>query len=264
VSSPAGEILEAYGIITFRGAFHTYVVCAATGDNWHCCGNPNTPVPPALCSGKGSVFLARCIEGGDDAGIGPFYRKAGVCHQAANRILFSASIKLPPNNWQVRFSYLVYGPFGLNLSTMPTQNHWPERLQRCQGTGSIAGSSSSESVGVEFGVLSSMTSPTPFVDQKAEMSSLVLAGLGHSVNDEALSALAEMQEHLQHCVAKLGEMLSVHEITGEQYIQEMESAFREASKRGERVLGKEDFRAVFGEMTASNLFDIEKFFREEG
>jgi len=109
-----------------------------------------------------------------------------------------------------------------------------------------------------------MTSPTPFVDQKAELSSLIQAGLGHSVNDETLSALAKMQERLQSRVAKLGELLSVHEITPTRYIQELESAFKEASKFGERILGEKDFHAVFGEMTPNNLFDVEQFFREEG
>jgi hypothetical protein len=36
----------------------------------------------------------------------------------------------------------------------------------------------------------------------------------------------------------------------------------EASAVGERLLGRKDFHAVFGEMKASNLFDIEEFFRE--
>jgi hypothetical protein len=264
VSSPASEILEAYGIITSQRAFHTYVVCAATGDNWHCCGFPNTPVPPPLCSGNGSALLARCIEGGDDAGIGPFYRKAGVCHQIANRILFPANIRIPINHWQVRLSCTVYGPFGLNLSTMPTQNHWPDRLQGCQSAGSISGSSRSDSVGVKSGVLSSMTSPAPFVDQKAELLSLIKAGLGHPVNDDDLSALAKMQQRLQSRVVDLGEQLSVHKITPTRYIQELESAFQEASKFGEKILGKKDFHTVFGEMTANNLFDVEQFFREEG
>jgi hypothetical protein len=264
VSSPAGDILEAYGIITSQQALHTYVVCLATGDNWDCHGLPNTPVPPPLCSGKGNVLLARCIEGGDEAGLGPFYPTAGVCHQIANRILFPANIRIPINHWQVRVSHLAYGPFGRNLSTMPTQNHWPDRLQICRGGGSIGAVESSESMGSKSGVLSSMNDPSSSVDQKAELSSLIkAAGLGHSVNDETLSALAKMQQHLQSCVAELGEMLSVRTISPEQYIERMDLAFREASSFGARVLGENDFHAVFGEMKVSNLFDVEQFLREQ-
>jgi hypothetical protein len=107
-----------------------------------------------------------------------------------------------------------------------------------------------------------MSDPVSIVNQKAEMLSLVQAGLGHSVGEDTIAGLMRMQSRLQSRIAELGDMLSVHQISAENYIVEMDRAMDEASAVGERLLGRKDFHAVFGEMKASNLFDIEEFFRE--
>jgi len=84
----ASEILEGYGVFrTNTRVYHTYVRSSA-GDDWGCHGWPTGG--QQLCAGPGSISVAHCIDGKDDAGI--FYMRTGLCHQIANRILSPAGI----------------------------------------------------------------------------------------------------------------------------------------------------------------------------
>jgi rhodanese-related sulfurtransferase len=101
----ASEILEGYGV--FRAStrvYYTYVRSSA-GDDWGCHGG--SVGGQRLCAGQGSISVAHCIDGKDDAGI--FYMQTGVCHQIANRILSSAGVNIPVHHPQVRFSHLAWG-----------------------------------------------------------------------------------------------------------------------------------------------------------
>jgi hypothetical protein len=100
-------------------------------------------------------------------------------------------------------------------------------------------------------------------DSRSEISSLVQAGLGHSVDDKTLSALAAMQEHLQNRIGQLAELLVEHKISPKGYIQELDRALIEASLTGERLMGVEDFHRVFGELRAGQLGDVSAFLKQD-
>jgi hypothetical protein len=110
-----------------------------------------------------------------------------------------------------------------------------------------------------------MTDPvsgTP--NPKAELSSMIQAGLGHSVNEKTLSKLVGMQKRLQDRISELSAMLSAHTISSRKYTEELNRALREASSAGEDIMGSDDFHRVFGpELRADQLFDTDAFLREK-
>jgi len=99
-------------------------------------------------------------------------------------------------------------------------------------------------------------------DFRSELSSLVQAGLGHSVDDKTLSSLAEMQENLQLRIGQLAALLMEHKISPNSYVQELDRALIEASLTGERLMGVEDFHRVFGELRADQLGDVSAFLEQ--
>jgi hypothetical protein len=265
VPPTTSDILEGYGV--FRPdtrLYHTYVLSSAK-DEWGCHGWPTSG--RRICKGRGSATVARCIDGKDDAGI--FYLRTGVCHQIANRILSPAGVAIPPTSHvQVRSSHLVWGRFGGNYSWVPPANRWPDRKQQCQPplAGAISGSESSSSTEFSSGIRGSMTQPpsgAELPDSRSELSSLIKAGLGHSVDEKTLLALAKMQEHLQDQIGHLSGLLMEHKIAPRRYLEELDRALSEASKTGERLMGsKEDFHRVFGELRADQLGDVSAFLEQ--
>jgi hypothetical protein len=98
---------------------------------------------------------------------------------------------------------------------------------------------------------------------RSELSSLIKAGLGHSVEEKTLLALAKMQEDLQNRIGHLSGLLMEHKISPKHYLEELDLALSEASKTGERLMGsKEDFRRVFGELRADQLGDVSAFLEQ--
>ena len=100
-------------------ADHTFVYCPDNGQYFDCFGGHDNPDDRReICSGYGSYNVANCYRlpmGSlpDTAGIVP-YAVDGVCHQAANRFLFSAGTTL---NYNVRgywFSNFTYGTYGVS------------------------------------------------------------------------------------------------------------------------------------------------------
>jgi hypothetical protein len=96
-------------------------------------------------------------------------------------------------------------------------------------------------------------------DMRLELSALVEAGLGHTVDDATLTALADMQAHLQGRIGELGGLLMEHRISRARYIEELDRVLSDASAVGEGILGFEDFHKVFGELSADQLGDTAAF-----
>ncbi len=104
-----------------RFADHTNVSCSGNpGHLWVCWGVP--PAGPIICTGPGSTKQAGCIStpalvrgSRDLAGI--LYGITGVCHQAANRILFPAN-QIVNGARGYRASAAVYGRFGEQLGNI--------------------------------------------------------------------------------------------------------------------------------------------------
>lgn len=118
--------------IKVRGAQadHTYVT-SSLGHVWSCFGR--SAGGRAICAGSGNALKADCLaQPNSKAGIR--YGISGVCHQAANRILYPACT--PTNTITVArargslgsiFAWGVYGrdPSNMKVYSPPTFS-WPE------------------------------------------------------------------------------------------------------------------------------------------
>lgn len=95
--------------LAFGAADHTYVMCSTGGRAWGCWGGKTGGT--VLCSGPGSTNQADAIaEPNERAGV-TCYLINGVCHQAANRILFPAGLFVTGARGYGLSSFL-FGPYG--------------------------------------------------------------------------------------------------------------------------------------------------------
>jgi hypothetical protein len=90
-------------------ADHTYVECQSGVKGWACFGGKTNGT--ALKSGAGSTRRADKIAGASETGGLKCYLINGVCHQAANRILYPAGI-LVLGARGYKLSESIYGPYG--------------------------------------------------------------------------------------------------------------------------------------------------------
>jgi hypothetical protein len=103
-------------------ADHTNVSCTGVpGRLWVCCGVP--PAGPIICTGVGSTNSADCLSKpatslnlNDTTGI--LYGITGVCHQAANRVLFSANQAINNKCRGIRASLAMFGQFGIQTQIL--------------------------------------------------------------------------------------------------------------------------------------------------
>jgi len=107
---------------------HTYVT-SDDGHTWGCHGR--SAGGHLICSGRGNVPQADCLaQQNGEAGI--VYKRTGVCHQIANRILFPAGATVSSARG-ARASFFRWGVYGLDSRGCPCDpelNPWLE-LRRC-------------------------------------------------------------------------------------------------------------------------------------
>jgi hypothetical protein len=96
-------------------------------------------------------------------------------------------------------------------------------------------------------------------DPRSELSSLIRAGLGHSVDKQKFEKLVAMREHLQEKIDLLSELLTDHKIDPATYLEDLDKALNEASAVGIDALGHNNFRKVFGELRVDKLGDAKAF-----
>jgi hypothetical protein len=95
--------------LAFGAADHTYVMCSTGLRAWGCWGGKTGGT--VLCSGPGSTHQADAIaEPNEHAGV-TCYLVNGVCHQAANRVLFPAGL-LVTGARGYGLSSFMFGTFG--------------------------------------------------------------------------------------------------------------------------------------------------------
>ena len=115
-------------------ADHTYVTSSAH-HVWPCFGRSSGGRP--VCRGAGDIDKADCLSNPlSQAGIA--YGVTGVCHQAANRILYPSGLTVSVARGY-RWSVFSYGAYGKDATTRdnfsPAGNPWPE-LIACNGVAS--------------------------------------------------------------------------------------------------------------------------------
>jgi hypothetical protein len=112
-------------VLFARLADHTYVSCGTGGKAWSCWGGKTGGT--AFVQGTGSTMRADAIAQPDERANIKCYLVNGVCHQAANRILFPAG-KLVVGARGYWVSEALFGPYGrvrgvLGLCRAPFYKH---------------------------------------------------------------------------------------------------------------------------------------------
>jgi len=106
-------------VLALGAADHTYVRCGTGGRAWSCWGGKTGG--SFLRSGSGSTNQADAIaEPNERAGV-TCYLVNGVCHQAANRILFPAGIFVSGARGY-GLSLAIFGPYGRPRGPLGTCN----------------------------------------------------------------------------------------------------------------------------------------------
>ena len=106
--------LNGYALAMLTGTDHTYVT-SSDGYTWPCFGRSQGG--SLICSGVGNTAKANCLSnpGGRFAGI--IYGITGVCHQAANRVLYPSGQTVSRARGYMA-SFALYGTYG--------RRSWPE------------------------------------------------------------------------------------------------------------------------------------------
>lgn len=114
----------------FKGAHHTYVECGTGKKGWACWGGKTGG--SFLTQGKGSTLRADKIAEPNERANIKVYLVNGVCHQAANRILFPAK-ELVTRCIGYSLSESLYGPYGRPYLIAPFNQHRNESgdLREC-------------------------------------------------------------------------------------------------------------------------------------
>jgi hypothetical protein len=227
---------------------HTYAV-SSCGLRWGCFGRDVGG--RSLGSGTGSSIDADCLsQVNSEAGI--IYGKTGVCHQAANRILYPARITaVGCNGYSV--SIFRYGTYGKAI--------W-SGLSRCYPSGTLSSSTPigsgqptpqsrnpSEKIGVDDATVSGghMVSGSQQNSQLAELSAMVETALGYRIDQETIVALFAIQTDLQRADSISVARLEAGEITPDQYLDQVNANLQSAMNQSKALLGEQRFQAIFGE-----------------
>lgn len=109
---------------------HTYVSCD-DGRAWGCHGRKTGGAE--ICNGTGEADQSACLAGPDET-AGIKYLLTGVCHQAANRILYPCGKQIT-NAKGYPMTVFTFGAYGLVPGSTkrysPRNTPWPE-LVTCQ------------------------------------------------------------------------------------------------------------------------------------
>lgn len=245
--------LEAW-VVPAQGApwwDHTYVT-SSCGFSWGCFGRAATGTP--LAAGIGDSAIADCLSKPVSApGVRPWvcagltYLIDGVCHQAANRILYPAGITVAGcagYSWSV----LTYGAYSAP---------WPER-SKCVPPGTVLAGATSATPVQQGDAMDPKSAydrtvtrlPISQVDAESarliELDALVKFKLGKHLDKQTFEFLADVQAELQDTQRAIGGDLRAGKITLEVYLDRLTIALHRAKERGIEVLGPKRFEQIFG------------------
>lgn len=252
---------------------HTYVQ-SDDRYTWECFGSDAGGSP--LCSGIGDSSFADCLShprfftfGGRRTvpGItkyaGITYGTTGVCHQAANRILYPAGVIVAAANgygWSL-FLYDTYGTEGVP---------WPQ-LNQCATTHVSPGTSVSQggpTVAQKSGqsaqlaskvhdIYASTTGPqdADFAFARQELRALFDVRLGSDYDRYKFNEVANLQLSLRKHKQQLTAQLESRQLNPGQFSHELRRALTETALQCEAVLGAKDFVQLFG-IEAKNAADL--------
>lgn len=254
------DILSGHTIPTIVNARwdHVYVTSDA-GHKWGCFGRDNGGT--TLCSGNGNAAFADCLsnpQGQSPLGMpiyaGITYGVDGVCHQAANRILYPVGngglIVAQAKGYGL--SAFFYGTYGWG-----TKVPWPQ-LSQCASLNVSAGGASSggptvaqndsKSAQLAHGICQIHSDPTTDESTIArrELEAMARVQLGEDYDRQKIAAVAELQRQWREKQQDFTERLKQGYLSPEGYRLILRQVIAETAQRCEAVLGSEDFERLFG------------------
>jgi hypothetical protein len=243
---------------------HTYVA-SSCGLVWRCWGRltgGNT-----LASGSGSSIVADCLSR-PNSGAGIRYGVTGVCHQTANRILHPAGRVTVVGCRGYATSTILFRIYGHGvwdgLATC-----YPTGGSTLSATGVASGSQEvNDTVKADAynrAISDAHSGANGVAVRRTELSALVQAYLGHSLDDQTFDRLAAVQARLHADQAELAALLDAGGITPEEYLYRLNYALQIWKLRSRDVLGRENFNAIFGDVGESpeTLIDRDTFLDSE-
>lgn len=254
------DTLSAHTIPTIinAGWDHVYVISDA-GHKWGCFGRDNGGT--ALCWGSGDAAFANCLstpQGQSPVGVpiyaGITYAVDGVCHQAANRILYPVGsgglIVAQAKGYGL--SAFLYGTYGRG-----TKVPWPQ-LSQCASLylsaggapsgGPTVAQNDSKSARLAHGIRKIYADPATDESTIAlrELEALAREQLGEGYDRQKIAAVAEYQRQWREKQQDFTERLKQGYLSPEGYRLILRQVVAETAERCEAVLGSEDFERLFG------------------
>lgn len=239
--------LKSFGILdhTWVVTYNPIQVCppdTSKGDYWYCWGichetGKFNPKARLLHVSRADMKLANCISKPNDkedhAGITSWYGRYGVCHQVANRILFSVAtdIKLPllvngaHGFW---LSHLLYGNYG------GSKGNWENVQQKC---------------GV-VRIQPNLMDLSPMID-------MLRLTLGDDFSDEMIKQLRDVQQEMLMQKAAMEEMVEANEMSVENFAIAINRMLTKYMPQLAQIVGIEYSRLVFGVDSGEEVYLID-------
>ena len=227
---------------------HTYVVCNH-GLSWGCFGRSQDGY--AICRGTGDPSFADCLAR-EDGQAGISYLVNGVCHQAANRILYPARVTVSKARGYT-ISSSIYGDYGLGS--------WLQ-LDKCLDThddisGYVSGSRGLEEAPAPFIIAPQSNGleehnpmlplPGKYQDdpRRTALRNAIDVRLGINYDLEKRRRLLDVQLNSFPTQDDLIDSFEKNKISADEYFVELTKLTKECFSKYEAILGKDDFLKLF-------------------
>ncbi len=227
------------------------------GHLWGCFGRDSGGIE--ICSGSGDIAFAYCLSypRGKRLGLpqyaGITYGIEGVCHQAANRILYPVGngSLLVTRARGYGLSQTLYGPYG------PGGINWPELAKCASVHGTVGGSPSggltvapsddkSAQLAADIRRIHLHFGQGELMAARAELEALARVQLGEDYDPRKIAVVAERRNWWREQQQVATVRLERGDLTADKYVLILRDLTSEMAAQCEKVLGDRDFERLFG------------------
>ncbi len=197
----------------------------------------DNPAARLLHTGQADIRLATCISTPEDkddhAGITSWYARYGVCHQVANRILFSTATEDKPpllvegahGFW---LSHLLYGNYG------GKEGNWEEVQAQC-------------------GVVRIISNPMDL----SPLDGMLRETLGDDYSDDMLEALRVIQQQMLKQKAEMEASVEAGRMSVEEFAIAINQMLTDYVPRLAEIIGVDYSRMVFGVKPGEEVYLVD-------
>lgn len=244
---------ELYGWASFMMPLvdHAYVT-SSEGHKWGCFGG--TEGGRQICSGPGDAVAAHCISHPDaEAGIN--YGVTGVCHQAANRILWPAGVLVSAAGGYA-VSSMIYGAYG--TPTEAAEQEWQDVIKRCTAEKTVSEAPTGDQDGARGVVnkereyaaaliaLHTQAVRRGAADLAAQETALLVRYRVPEADGALIETVQGMREKLVAQKRALDAGLQRKQFDGARYAAEVNDLINKNLEECAQLIGKEQFQRLFG------------------